>query len=78
MLTVSQDNLVGPRRLFGVTLPIARASALVLHVDVSLILLRAFYRAITFSLFTNCENSCLSQSDFHGTPNSAKRDHSIW
>ncbi|CAZ81766.1 unnamed protein product [Tuber melanosporum] len=34
-----KDNLVGPRAVFGVTLPIARSAALVLHVDVALILL---------------------------------------
>ncbi|KAF8536028.1 ferric reductase NAD binding domain-containing protein [Trichophaea hybrida] len=33
-----KDNLVGPRELFGVTLPIARAAALTLHVDAALIL----------------------------------------
>lgn len=35
-----KDNLVGPRATFGITLPIARAAALVLHVDAALILLR--------------------------------------
>ncbi|KAH0609316.1 uncharacterized protein H6S33_012802 [Morchella sextelata] len=34
-----KDTLVGAREVFGITLPIARASALVLHVDVALILL---------------------------------------
>ncbi|TGZ85063.1 hypothetical protein EX30DRAFT_302109 [Ascodesmis nigricans] len=34
-----KDNLVGPREIFGITLPIARASALTLHVDVAMILL---------------------------------------
>lgn len=33
-----KDNLQGAREVFGVTYPIARASALVLHVDVALIL----------------------------------------
>ena len=35
-----QDSLIGARAAFGVTYPIARAAALVLHVDVALILLR--------------------------------------
>ncbi|KAI5793781.1 ferric reductase NAD binding domain-containing protein [Peziza echinospora] len=34
-----KDNLVGPRAIFGITLPIARSAALVLHVDVALVLL---------------------------------------
>ncbi|RPA98828.1 hypothetical protein L873DRAFT_1789958 [Choiromyces venosus 120613-1] len=34
-----KDNLVGPRAVFGITLPIARSAALVLHVDIALILL---------------------------------------
>lgn len=34
-----KDNLVGPRALFGITLPIARSAALVLHVDLALVLL---------------------------------------
>ncbi|KAF3940763.1 hypothetical protein ABW19_dt0207448 [Dactylella cylindrospora] len=33
-----KDNLVGPRAVFGITFPIARSAALVLHVDVALIL----------------------------------------
>ncbi|RPA84372.1 hypothetical protein BJ508DRAFT_206196 [Ascobolus immersus RN42] len=34
-----KDNLEGPRAIFGITLPIARSAALVLHVDSALILL---------------------------------------
>lgn len=34
-----KDNLVLARAIFGITLPIARSSALVLHVDVALVLL---------------------------------------
>ena len=35
-----KDNLTEARSTFGITYPIARASALVLHVDISLILFR--------------------------------------
>ena len=35
-----KDNLTNARTLFGITYPIARSAALVLHVDVALILFR--------------------------------------
>jgi NADPH oxidase 2 len=35
-----KDNLTGARGAFGITYPIARAAALVLHFDVALILFR--------------------------------------
>jgi hypothetical protein len=35
-----KDNLTGARGTFGITYPIARAAALVLHFDVALILFR--------------------------------------
>lgn len=31
---------MGPRATYGVTLPIARSAAMVLHVDIALVLLR--------------------------------------
>ena len=37
-----KDNLTGARATFGITYPIARASALVLHFDIALILFREF------------------------------------
>ena len=37
-----KDNLTGARGTFGITYPIARAAALVLHFDAALILFRTF------------------------------------
>jgi NADPH oxidase 2 len=37
-----KDNLVGARTTFGITYPIARAAALVLHLDVALLLFRTY------------------------------------
>lgn len=41
------DNLTGARDMFGITYPIARSSALVLHVDVAFILLPVCRNFIT-------------------------------
>ncbi|KAF8752169.1 NADPH oxidase [Rhizoctonia solani] len=43
-----KDNSVGARALFGITFPIARTAALVLHVDAALILLPATAWSIVF------------------------------
>lgn len=37
-----KDNLTGARNTFGKTYPIARSAALVLHLDVALLLFRAY------------------------------------
>lgn len=41
-LSTSQDNLTRARSTFGVTYPIARSAALVLHLDIALILFRKY------------------------------------
>lgn len=41
-----KDNLTGARATFGITYPIARASALVLHFDIALILFRKWTRRL--------------------------------
>lgn len=41
-----KDNLTDARGTFGITYPIARAAALVLHVDIALILFRMLFSAL--------------------------------
>ena len=75
----SQSNLAGARSTFGITYPIARASALVLHFDVALVLFRWLSLGMhTRSALKLTVQSCLSYSYFVGAPDATEWSNAAW
>ncbi len=70
-----KDNLYNARMTFGVTYAIARASALVLHFDVAMILLRKTSAPSPVSWLTV---SCLPHPDLSCASDAPQRHHPIW
>jgi hypothetical protein len=73
-----KDNLTGARGTFGITYPIARASALVLHFDIALILFRKWIEILPPSPTYTDDSSCLSDPHFLSKTNALERYYTIW
>jgi NADPH oxidase 2 len=73
-----KDNLTGARGTFGITYPIARAAALVLHFDIALILFRTWIGTLPWCPKYTDDGSCLSDTHFLGETNAPERHHTIW
>ena len=72
-----KDNMTGARSTFGESFAIARAAALVLHLDVSLLLFRTYKHIYTRALHID-HYSCVPNTYISSQTDSPQRDHPIW
>jgi hypothetical protein len=73
-----KDNLTGARGTFGITYPIARAAALVLHFDIALILFRTWIETLPQSSMYADNSSCLSDTHFLGETDALEWYYTVW
>jgi hypothetical protein len=73
-----KDTLEGARATFGVTYAVARAAALVLHVDIALIMFRECSRCLISQSVADERFSCMSNAHITLASDAVERNYTVW